>query len=238
MAQPDWHRLNSEWVRRWVFDHPDATVDEIARAANNARHGIPRGVVADVRREVHAILAKGITDKPPEAFNPPKLVTEVVPQQQVIAPAPAPAPKDGRVDPGTMEERRRFVDDYLLAHPEALSRDVIIALKQKFGVAVSSNYISEALYAVRDATGVMPAGGHRRHSRNPKAIELVVQGANTSRATDIDSAIVEAARALKAAMVTGRIRKLMLTIEDGADAGFSVDWSTELHMARKGTVKL
>jgi hypothetical protein len=45
-------RQNIEWVKKYVEKHPNATVDIIARAANNAGHPLSRGIIAAARRDL------------------------------------------------------------------------------------------------------------------------------------------------------------------------------------------
>lgn len=244
MNQPDWNRINTEWVRKWFFEHPQASVDDAARAASNARHGVSRGVIADVRRDVLAILDKGVTDKPPVAvvsppFNPPRVVEAAPPPPAEATPA---APRGGyRSDFASQRTREKFVDDYIQEHPLATGTEVKNAVYARFGRGVADKYCCAALLAMREATGKWPPGARLRPkpkeqqpaaaARAPEPVPL------PTRQEDIDATLMHAARALKDAMIEGRIRKLVVSMED-LDGKFDVDWSTELHQARKGKASL
>lgn len=71
----------------------------------------------------------------PEPFNPPRLA--VAPE--AVVPTPEEKPAEG----GSTDERKRWLDDWLLEHAEEASTvKAREALKAQFGMALQNNYIS------------------------------------------------------------------------------------------------
>jgi hypothetical protein len=112
------------------------------------------------------------TSPAPEPFNPPRWVnsTPAATPKPVVRPAQAqtPAlPKELNVKPVedqkaaqpevTTEEKRRWLDDWLLEHPTATVTKAREALHAKFGSALGTTYISETVKVAHSLVEPQPA---------------------------------------------------------------------------------
>lgn len=268
MRHPGWLHENREWIRKHVLDHPDASVDDIARAANNARRGVPRGMVGDIRREALSAIETGgvkplvvvrprqpfdapVTVKPRPPFNPPRIAAVAFgppPKTDESESEPAaeetPPVKGKRFHPETMEARKKFADDYLLANPGTTFPKVRDAVIKHFGHGMPAEYIMAALRAVRETTGILPKRARNRASYvlsapspAPTAV-VAAPAAPPAAAPPGDAEVAAVARQLLPYMRAHGLSKVSLEVEIDVEGNASADWALERMEKTQGKASL
>lgn len=120
------------WVREYICDHPDASVDTIARAASAVHKGLRKEAICALRR---GLSKGGVVEQDAQ------LPEEKVAPLHVAPPPPPPEPPV----PSTTKERRAYLNELLDRNPKLTSREAIEHLKAKFGVALAGYYITETI---------------------------------------------------------------------------------------------
>lgn len=249
MRHPGWLPENKEWIRKHVLDNPGASVDDIARAANNARRGVPRGMVAEVRREALEAIETGgvkppVVVRPRPPFNPPRLAAVAFGTPKPAGPEreDTPTVQGKRWHPETMEARKKFVDDYALAHPAATFGAMRDAVVKQFGHGAPPEYMMAALKAVRETTGVLPKGTRNKGNYTlPLATPAVVEAPPVpvpASAPARDGEVADIARQLIPYMRVHGLNKACLVVEIDAEGSASADWTLERLEKTQGKASL
>lgn len=160
------HSVDAE-IKGLFLENPNLSVDTVARAlATKYRHRGPnKGQISRIRHEVRiALTAAQTPTAPPMLRHERKL--EVVPAPAVEVEVPfngirwgeeeVATPSEQMKTPmesfpeSTRRERIGYLEEYVLANPNSTISAARSALKERFGQAVGTKAICDALAAVRD----------------------------------------------------------------------------------------
>lgn len=154
------HREVVDWVRQYFLDEPSTSIDDCCRDAHTLRIAVSRDLISSVRRGLKVL-------GPPAEVKP---VLSVVRQQpQYFADKPPPvdlfkqihveAPREEK-DPGeryvSIEIRRGYYDDLLLANPHIKINTAMRKVTEKFGRSVDVGYALAALKLIRELNAPPP----------------------------------------------------------------------------------
>lgn len=155
------YRRNVEFIRKFFRDTPTATVREAMREASQKRHGLRWDEVSRIHRELLPELRAAQAAAEPlepvaEAAAPPQATPqqgETVPPRKSTVPlldVPEAEREAGREHHGQGPAiRRRYLNSYLDAYPEATGEQCREALLATFGTAITLGYIHETIRLAR-----------------------------------------------------------------------------------------
>jgi hypothetical protein len=165
----------AEIARRLFMDDPTLSIHDVARALDKEGCALGTDLITSIRREVRQKIdaahhgdrkwPQPLIRRAPEVqiVNPlpkPRFnVTPVVPVPKPVEAKPLeakapPEPQQPTPPPlgePTTEQKRNWLDDWLLEHPDASVPRARVALQTKFGSALSTTYIADRVKLIREA---------------------------------------------------------------------------------------
>lgn len=179
-----------EFLRDFFGENPNATVDEAAKAANNARLTLERELVAQVRKQMRSEVKLTVVPPPPSAIPDRDPAGPMVEVRADFPPGPL-SPyqlsggteavddsRTGKMSTEAIAERRKYLNEIVEVDPGLDPHEAIEKVKARFGIGLAPAYAYETVRIAREVANAAganyPPVPSRRHELKKAGEPLVV----------------------------------------------------------------